>query len=84
MYQDIARTGLRGKALQKVEKLVKSEEQVRNALNVHLKLSGLPVIDPLEAMREAVKETALYPLAGGHPNGNEYKIIAETVAKRIR
>jgi len=65
-------------------KLIQSEEVVNKFIQAYFKDHGIPFVDVLGPMREAVKSEQLYPNNfGGHPNKNGYRIIAETINRYI-
>lgn len=58
-------------------------ERIRTALFRFFEENDIAYVDTLPPLRAGVRESALYPDADGHPNGDGYAVIADAIARGI-
>jgi hypothetical protein len=61
------------------EVLVEAESNIDYQIKEEISKLGLPIIDPLDNLRAAWMQNAIYPPADGHLNGAGYEVIARKV-----
>jgi len=67
-----------------VERQVTCEAIVRERTKSRLAELGIPAVDPLPALEEAVRSEQIYPRSlDGHPNGQGYRVISEVVERAV-
>jgi len=72
------------KGLETIDSLVENEDIVRARAKTYLDASGIPWVDPLPALRNEATRRQIYPRSlDGHPTSEGYRVIAESVARRL-
>jgi hypothetical protein len=67
-----------------IEQLVRDEKAATQELLTFLDETGIPHIEPLDALRSRVSENLYTPSDRDmHPNANGYRVIGETVAQSL-
>ena len=66
-----------------INELIVKERRVNELIKAEFNKQGVSFIESLGPLSKGAGEKQIYPYFDGHPNGNGYRIIAETVAKFI-
>ena len=81
VYWPHAMKDLKGENLERMRRLNDNLSRIRGVLFGFFEEKGIAYVDVLEPLRDGVFENVLYPEADGHPNGQGYKVIADSIGR---